>query len=204
MTIEALDQLEAEIARVAREHVGRRRSRRKLVAIAAALTLCAGGAATATVLDRDEPLVRIFDARDKQLVLSGTDSRGKGWKVVTGRNEDAFCMTMINDAASSSAQCGGITPGTLEATLGGSGVGFAYGTLPDEAAEVVLTGGGESRSAVVADDEHGVPGRFFAVEIPPGEDEDLMVTVEDAAGAELATERLRELLRRSDPLVEGG
>lgn len=203
MTIEALDQLEVEIARVARRP--RRGSRRKLVAVAAAMSLCAAGAAAATVLDRDDPLIRMFDADDKALVLSGTDSRGKGWQVVTGRKGESFCMTMRNDPvapgahATSSAQCGGITPGTLEATLGGSGVAFAYGTVPDEAAEVVLDGDGGSSVAIVADDEHGLPGRFFAAEIPPADRDDVVVTVRDASGAEIAAEGLRELVRRSSP-----
>ena len=201
-----VDRLEDEFRRIAAAPA---RSRRRPRAVAAALVaaLClTGGAALAVdgVLDPGDPTLGFGAGEsDRAVVLTGKDSTGTPWQLATARADDAFCMSLRtgavpDPAAASSGQCGGLTPGTLEATIGGreGGVAFAYGTVPDAAAVVVLTGAGESREAVVGD-TGGVPGKFFVAELPPTDD--VTVTVQDESGAAIATEPLRALVRAASP-----
>jgi hypothetical protein len=206
-----VERLEDEFARLAQRDARRAgRRRRPLVAVAAAFALCvSGGAAIAVtgVLDPADPTAGFGEGqRERAVAMAGTDSTGRPWQLVSARAGDAFCLSLRSGSVpdpspTSSGQCGGLTPGTLEATVGGAegGVAHVYGTLPDEAAAVVVTAGAQAHTAVVADDEHGVPGRFFVGEIPPGDDLDLTVTVRDGTGATIASEPLRDLVRRSSP-----
>lgn len=204
-----VDRLEQEFARVA-AHARPRPRRRVAVIAAASLALLTGGAALAvtSVLDPRDPTTGLATAQDPAVVLTGSDSSGRPWQLVVADEDDSFCMSLRsgdvpNPAPTAGVQCGGITPGTLEATVGGV-AGLVHGTLPEDAATVTLTGRDGTREAVVGD-EAGRPGKFFVGEIPPGEYDspeayrDVTVTVRDAAGTVVAQDDLRALVVASSP-----
>jgi hypothetical protein len=155
-----------------------RRRRRVVVTLAAALALIgvpAGAAVTGVFTPKREGdgLVRLSE---RKVIATGTISRGR-WTLLTSRSDVGFCLGMrlppeLPGMSSTVGEgCGGAEPGTLTvaSSSGGSARNRAvvWGMTPDDAARVaVRTDGAEPVTANTIEDQAGLAGRFYVVELP--------------------------------------
>lgn len=159
--------------------VRHRRSGRRTVVAALGLTLLAGGsaAAVAGVFRPDlEPdgLVRLSERRT---LAEGTTPDGRRWELTGSQSDAGFCLglRLSNQlpgvpGTSDSEGCGGKPAGSLTVgtSSGGDSAknGIAFGTAPDRAVRVRAQARGISVTVDTIDDNAGLDGRVYLVELP--------------------------------------
>lgn len=210
-----IEQLNDEFARVAHESETRRRHwparalRGRTAALASVAVLLLAGAATAAVTGVfDGEPDGLVGATDKGVVAAGQTERGTSWQLMSAKEGDSFCLALrVKSAAApgpaTHKNCGGMTPGTLGAATGSSGGDetLLFGTVPDEASAVTISAGGARPVADVVDDESGLAGKFFVVELPRAENGDPRLSVLDERGGTIGeAQDVASLLRASSPL----
>lgn len=210
-----IEQLSDEFGRVAREIESRRRRsparalRGRTAALAGVAVLLLAGAATAAVTGvfDDEP-DGLVGATDKGVVAAGQTERGTSWQLMSAKEGDSFCLALrVKSAAAAGPathkNCGGMTPGRLGAATASSGGDetLLFGTVPDEASTVAISAGDARPVADAVDDETGLAGKFFVIELPRAEDPDPRLSVLDERGGTVGeAQDVAALLRASSPL----
>lgn len=212
--IQLLDDLHGEFARIGHEHEQKPRWRRKasrwrraVLAVPLALVFASAAVGAVVVLDEPDDTSGLFGAEERLSLAQGTTTEGGKWLLATAREGQSFCLSLRVAAPGASPQasvnCGGMTPNTFFGTIGDSGsTQLLYGTAPDRAATVrTVPDQGPSRDTTVVDDPHGLPGKFYVVELGDADAADLRVTLLDAGGQPLAAPTTANLLiKRSSPL----
>lgn len=163
----------------------RRRGRRTAVA-AIALTLLAGGTAAAVtgVFRPHREADGLLRLSERRIVAEGTTSDGRRWQLTASKSGAGFCFGLRLPypvppgvdpgayATSDSEGCGGKEPGTLTLATSSGGEGplvstaLAFGTAPDQATRVRVEARGISRTAATVEDDAGLDGRVYLVELP--------------------------------------
>ena len=162
----------------------RRRGRRTAVA-AIALTLLAGGTAAAVtgVFRPHREADGLLRLSERRTVAEGTTSDGRRWQLTASQSGAGFCFGLrlpnpvppgVEPGAygtSDSEGCGGKQPGTLTLATSSGGTGpaadnaLAFGTAPERAARVRVEARGISRTAGTVEDDAGLDGRVYLVEL---------------------------------------
>jgi hypothetical protein len=177
--------LERELAASA----GRRRRRHRggrAALLAAALLMLAGVPALAVtgVLSGDDAR----DPADKLLheepIARGATPEGARWELLASEDERGFCFGVLTPtedpreiAPAAGVTCGQRRPGALTVQIiyrGGSRhtrpsppQTLVLGTAPEAAATVEASVRGERLAVRTIDDDRGIKGRFYVIEVPP-------------------------------------
>ncbi|HEX8205534.1 MAG TPA: hypothetical protein VF587_05695 [Solirubrobacteraceae bacterium] len=210
-----IGQLDEELARVAREAEGRRRrsparplrGRAALLAGLAALLLAGAATAAVTGVFEREP-DGLVGATDKGVVGAGRTERGTEWQLMHAQEGGSFCLALRvltegEPAPGTHATCGGMTPGTPGAAIGAGAVDetLLFGTVPDEASAVEISADGAPAVAAVVDDDSGITGKFFVIELPHAQRSALSLSLLDDRGQAIGEARdVDVLVRDSSPL----
>lgn len=157
----------------------RRRSRTLAIGLAVTAVLVPAAGAVATIsgvfTPHREPdgLVRLSE---RQVVAAGRLADRGPWQLVLSRSDVGWCFGLRiaqipGEPPSVGEGCGGAVPGSLHvATQSGGSFhlkALAFGIAPSQARRIeVRTAGGVMATTDALDDDKGVPGRFYLVELP--------------------------------------
>lgn len=159
---------------------------RRTAAAAIALTLLAGGTAAAVTgvfrpHRKADGLVRLSERRT---VAEGTTSDGRRWQLTASQSGAGFCfgLRLPNPVppgsdpgaygTNDSEGCGGKQPGTLTLATSSGGTepaasnALAFGTAPERARRVRVEARGISKTTATIEDDAGLDGRVYFVELP--------------------------------------